>query len=52
MFLSYDHLQEEIYLLPTVPVLTVYYCMPLDDGRMTETCCGNKIRGGEEEFLR
>jgi hypothetical protein len=29
---------------------TVYYCMPLDDGRMTETCCVN-IRG-EEELLR
>jgi hypothetical protein len=25
--------------------------MPLDDGRMTETCCGNDIRGGEEELL-
>jgi hypothetical protein len=31
---------------------TVYYCMPHDDGRMTETCCGNNIRGGEEELLR
>jgi hypothetical protein len=26
--------------------------MPHDDGRMTETCCGNNIRRGEEEFLR
>jgi hypothetical protein len=26
--------------------------MPLDDGRMTETCCGNNIgRGEEEEFM-
>jgi hypothetical protein len=25
---------------------------PLDDGRMTETCYGNNIRGGEEELLR
>jgi hypothetical protein len=24
--------------------------MPPDDGRMTETCCGNSIRGGEEEW--
>jgi hypothetical protein len=24
-------------------------CMPPDDGRMTETCCGNNRRG-EEEF--
>jgi hypothetical protein len=23
---------------------TVYYCMPLDDGRMTETCCGKHQR--------
>jgi hypothetical protein len=27
---------------------TVYYCMSLDDGRMTETCCGSNIRAGEE----
>jgi hypothetical protein len=26
--------------------------MPLDDGRITETCCGNNIGGGEEELLR
>jgi hypothetical protein len=26
--------------------------MPRDDGRMTETCCGNNIRRGEEELLR
>jgi hypothetical protein len=26
--------------------------MPHDDGRMTETCCGNDIRRGEEEMLR
>jgi hypothetical protein len=26
--------------------------MPLDDGRMTETCCGNDIGRGEEELLR
>jgi hypothetical protein len=26
--------------------------MPLDDGRMTETCRGNNIRRGEEELLR
>jgi hypothetical protein len=31
---------------------TVYYCMPLDDDRMTETCCGNNIGRGEEELLR
>jgi hypothetical protein len=29
---------------------TVYYSMP-DDGRITETCCGND-KGGEEELLR
>jgi hypothetical protein len=33
-----------------VATSTVYCCMPLDDGRMTETCCGN-IREGEEELL-
>jgi hypothetical protein len=27
-------------------------CMPLDDGHMTETCCGNNFGGGEEELLR
>jgi hypothetical protein len=27
--------------------------MAIDDGRMTETCCGNNIgRGEEEELLR
>jgi hypothetical protein len=26
--------------------------MPLDDGRMTETCCSNNMRRGEEELLR
>jgi hypothetical protein len=31
---------------------TVYYCMPLDDGRMTETCYGSNIGRGEEELLR
>jgi hypothetical protein len=31
---------------------TVNYCMPLDDGRMTETCCGNNIGRGGEELLR
>jgi hypothetical protein len=31
---------------------TVYYCMPLDDGLMTETCCGNNIGRGEEEVFR
>jgi hypothetical protein len=25
--------------------------MLLDDGRMTETCCGNNIRRGGEELL-
>jgi hypothetical protein len=30
---------------------TVYYCMPPDDGRMTETRRGNNIRG-QEELLR
>jgi hypothetical protein len=30
---------------------TVYNCMSPDDGRMTETCCGNNIRRGEEELL-
>jgi hypothetical protein len=34
-----------------VQLATVYYCVPLGDGRMTEACCGNNIRGGEEEFL-
>jgi hypothetical protein len=29
-----------------------YYCMPLDDCRMIETCCGNNIRIGEEGLLR
>jgi hypothetical protein len=29
-----------------------YYCMPPDDGCMTETCCGNNIRRGEKELLR
>jgi hypothetical protein len=29
----------------------VYYCMPLDDGRMTETYCGNNI-GRAEKLLR
>jgi hypothetical protein len=28
------------------------YCIPLDDGRMTETCCGNNIRRAAEELLR
>jgi hypothetical protein len=28
-----------------------YYCMRLDDGHMTETCCDNNIRGGEEKLL-
>jgi hypothetical protein len=31
---------------------TVYYCNPLDDGHMTETCCGNNIRRGGEQLLR
>jgi hypothetical protein len=26
--------------------------MPLDDGRLTETRCGNNIREGEKELLR
>jgi hypothetical protein len=26
--------------------------MPHDDGRLTETCCGSTIRGGENELLR
>jgi hypothetical protein len=25
---------------------------PPDNGHMTETCCANKISGGEEELLR
>jgi hypothetical protein len=28
------------------------YCMPPDDGRMTETCCGSNVGRGEEELLR
>jgi hypothetical protein len=28
------------------------YSMPPDDGHTTETCCGNNIRGWEEELLR
>jgi hypothetical protein len=32
-------------------VMTVYYCISRDDGRMTGTYCGNNIRG-EEELLR
>jgi hypothetical protein len=31
---------------------TVHYCMPPDDGRMTETCSGNNVRRGGEELLR
>jgi hypothetical protein len=31
---------------------TPYSMMPPDYGRMNETCCGNNIRGGEEELLR
>jgi pullulanase/glycogen debranching enzyme len=31
---------------------TAYYFMSPDDGHMTETCCGNNIRGGEEELFR
>jgi ArsR family metal-binding transcriptional regulator len=30
---------------------TLYYCVPLDDGRMTETCCSNNIGRGQEELL-
>jgi hypothetical protein len=30
---------------------TVYYCIPPDDGRMTETCCGSNIGREEEELL-
>jgi hypothetical protein len=33
-------------------VRVIKYCMPLDDGRMTETCRGNNMRAGEEELLR
>jgi hypothetical protein len=32
--------------------VTVCYCIPLDDGRMTVACCGSNIGGGEEELLR
>jgi hypothetical protein len=28
------------------------YCMPLDDGRMTEAYCVNNVRRGEEELMR
>jgi hypothetical protein len=38
---------HELWLLATL-----YYCMPPDDGCMTETCCDNNIRGREEELLR
>jgi hypothetical protein len=31
--------------------LKIKLFLPLDDGRMTETCCGNNIRGGEEQLL-
>jgi hypothetical protein len=31
--------------------LRQYTTMSPDDGRMTETCRGNNIRGGEEELL-
>jgi hypothetical protein len=30
---------------------TVHYRMLIDDGRMTETCCGNNIRREGEELL-
>jgi hypothetical protein len=46
MFRSYDHLQVEILKHYGVSD------MLLDDGRMTETCCGNNIRRGEEGLLR
>jgi hypothetical protein len=26
--------------------------LPLDDGRMTEACCGSNIGRGEEDLLR
>jgi hypothetical protein len=32
-------------------LITVYYCMPPEDGLRTETCSGSKDRGGEEELL-
>jgi hypothetical protein len=39
-------------VLPVACVcVRTYYCMPPDDGCMTETCCGDNIGGGEEELL-
>jgi hypothetical protein len=38
--------------ITTVTTISDYYCIPPDDGRMTETRCGkNIVRGGEEELL-
>jgi hypothetical protein len=34
------------------PSTSLCLLSPLDDGRMTETCCGNNIRGEEEKLLR
>jgi hypothetical protein len=37
--------------LSALSTTTVHYCVPLDDGRMTETDCGNNIGRGVD-FLR
>jgi hypothetical protein len=34
------------------PFATVHHCLPPDDDRMIETCCGITIGRGEEELLR
>jgi hypothetical protein len=39
-------------LQPSKPLATVHHCLPPDDDRMIETCCGINIGRGEEELLR
>jgi hypothetical protein len=34
------------------PLATVLHCLPPDDDRIIETCCGINTRRGEEELLR
>jgi hypothetical protein len=49
------HTQQEAHHSnhnPSKKFKTVYYCMPPDDGRMTETCCGGNIGRGGEDLLR
>jgi hypothetical protein len=44
-------LEADSYCKSSKELKTVYYCMQLDDGHMTETCCGSNNRGGEEGLL-